>query len=90
MLCGYCKEKIPGTQALFVHWKKTGCDKDRPVWVKVIESKKQGHSGRKILAEAYPDLYPTEPMSEETKEALRALNEQRKAAGVKMPKKRKI
>jgi hypothetical protein len=90
MLCGYCKEKMPNTKTLFEHWKKVGCPTDRPVWAKVLESKKQGHSGRKILAEAYPDLYPTEPMSEETKEALRALNEQRREAGIKMPKKRRL
>lgn len=90
MKCGYCKEKMPNTKTLFEHWKKVGCDKDRPIWEKVIESKKNGHSGRRILHEAYPDLYPSEPMSEETKEALRALNEQRKEAGVKMPKRRKL
>lgn len=86
MLCGYCKEKVPNTTALFEHWKKVGCLNDRPVWVKVVESKRQGHSGRKILHEAYPDLYPSEPMTEETKEALRALNEQRRASGVVRPK----
>ena len=90
MKCAHCKESMPNVKALFEHWKKVGCPNDRPIWVKVVESKKQGHSGRRILSEAYPDLYPSTPMSEETKEALRALNEHRKEAGIKMPKRRKL
>lgn len=86
MLCGYCKEKMPNTKTLFEHWKKVGCPTDKPIWKKVVESKQKGHSGRRILHEAYPDLYPSEPMSEETKEALRALNEHRRETGVVSPR----
>jgi hypothetical protein len=90
MICGHCKEFRTGRVAnLLAHIKKTGCDQDRPVWARVLEAHKRGTSGRRILSEAYPNLYPSRPMDEETKEKLREISAARKAEGIKMPKRRR-
>lgn len=90
MICGACRTSFKKTESLRTHWEETGCMSGRPVWERFAEARKRGSSGRRILHEAFPNLYPSEPMSEEAKEKLRAIAEQRKAEGVKMPKKRKI
>jgi hypothetical protein len=88
MRCGHCGSAADGSAALFLHWKSTGCHRGRPVWARVIEARRRGSSGRRILHEAYPDLYPSRPMDEDTKEKLREIEELRKAAGVKRPVRR--
>ena len=91
MRCGYCKEfRTKHVEELLAHFKASGCPTGRPVWVRVFEAHKRGHSGRRILSEAFPSVYKSEPMSEEAKEKLRALAEERKASGVKFPPKRRI
>lgn len=90
MLCGYCREfRTKRVKELLAHWKETGCHSGRPVWARVFEAHKRGHSGRRILSEAFPAIYKSEPMDEETKEKLRAMQEDRKASGVKFPPKRR-
>lgn len=78
------------TVDLELHWKETGCMEHRRVWEKFMEARRRGSSGRRILHEAFPDLWPSEPMSEEAKEKLRELAEKRKAEGIKIPKKKRI
>ena len=89
MICGNCKEyRTKRSEELLAHI-KAGCVRDRIVWSKVLEAHKRGTSGRRILSEAYPELYPSTPMSEETKAKLREINETRRAQGIRMPKRRK-
>lgn len=57
---------------LRIHWIQTGCQKGREIWERFFRSRRAGHSGRRILREAYPNLYPSEPMPEELKAAFRA------------------
>jgi hypothetical protein len=90
MVCGHCKEfQTKRSGELLAHIKTTGCDQDRPIWRRVLEAHKRGSSGRRILSEAYPHLYPSTPMDEATKEKLREINERRKAEGIKMPRRRR-
>jgi hypothetical protein len=90
MVCGHCSRFRSSTvRELLVHIKTTGCDQGRPTWARVLEAHRRGSSGRRILSEAYPDLYPSTPMSEETKQKLREINEQRKVEGIKMPRRRR-
>ena len=72
-LCGYCKRPFSSIRGLLQHWKMKKCPQWQFVWEKVMNSRKRGHSGRRILSKAFPHLYPTKPMSEETKERLRAM-----------------
>jgi pentatricopeptide repeat protein len=91
MICGYCREfRTKRVEELFLHLKTAGCHQDRRVWERVLEAHKRGTSGRRILSEAFPDLYPSTPMPEETKAKLREINETRKAQGIKMPKRRRV
>jgi hypothetical protein len=78
MRCGTCSISIPDVGALLKHWKETGCEWNRSVWERVVESKKHGHSGRRILSEAYPNLYKSEPMPEDVKEDLRRRGEEKR------------
>jgi methylase of polypeptide subunit release factors len=87
MKCGYCKAfATKRAETLFAHFKETGCPVGRPVWARVVEAHKRGSSGRRILAEAYPAIYKSEPMTEEAKERLREVAEERKREGVKIVK----
>lgn len=87
MLCGYCREfRTKRVEELLSHWRVTGCFDGRPVWARVFEAHKRGHSGRRILSEAFPTIYRSEPMDEETKEKLRVVQEERKRSGVKIVK----
>ena len=91
MICGHCKAPVGKKIAqMFIHWALEGCPDGLKVWARFAESKAAGHSGRRILHEAWPDLYPSEPMTEETKQALRELADRRKEAGVVMPQKRRF
>ena len=73
--CGTCKKRFT-TPSLFGHWKKTGCSWGREVWVRVAQAKKRGHSGRRILSEAYPHSYPRRAMPEELIERFREMKEE--------------
>lgn len=84
MICGYCKKSVRRVRTLREHWKETGCPTARPVWAKVLEAHKRGTSGRRILSEAFPGIWKSEPMSEETKARLREIQERRKAEGIKV------
>lgn len=87
MICGHCRDfRTRFSNVMFLHWETFGCTWGRSVWERVFESKRLGHSGRRLLHEAWPDLYPSEPMSEEDKAKLRELAERRKAEGVKIVK----
>lgn len=77
MICGTCRKPFKLFSDVMNHWRKAGCHWARPVWVKVAESKRRGHSGRRHLAAAYPHLYKPRPMSEEVKEKLRLLGDKR-------------
>jgi len=83
MVCGFCRSKFTTVRDVTQHWSDTGCNWNRDTWVRVAESKREGHSGRRILAEGYPHLWKSEPMSEEAKEKLRAIAEERKALRAK-------
>lgn len=76
MICGTCRERMS-----FAAWRKhideIGCDWQRATWEKVVEARKHGHSGKRLLAAAYPHLWQAERMTDETREKLRALGEQR-------------
>jgi len=88
MKCGYCGKSFKSVRAIYQHWRMKGCPQFRPVWEKVVAARKRGHSGRRILAKAFPHLYPTTPMSEEVKEKLRIVSEERKKTGVRPVRKR--
>ena len=76
MTCGTCKHPFSMMVFLRIHWVQTGCQKGRLIWERVFRSKRAGHSGRKILREAYPNLYPaSRPMPPEVKEGFRAKQE---------------
>ncbi len=77
MICGTCRETMKTFTDWKVHIAATGCDWGRPVWIKVGESKRRGHSGRRHLSRAYPELWKSEPMTEEAKARLKELSEQR-------------
>lgn len=84
MICGYCREfKAKRSEVMFAHWWPGGCPIGRDVWIKVVESRKAGHSGRRLLHERWPELWPSEPMTDEDRERLRELEEKRKESGVK-------
>jgi hypothetical protein len=68
MICGHCGQSFSLVAFLLIHWKQTGCHRGHNVWRRVLASKRAGHSGRRILHEAYPHIYPSEPMPEELKE----------------------
>lgn len=90
MKCGYCRRGgFKSIRGLKNHWRTTGCPVHRPVWAKVVEARKRGSSGRRILHAALPHLYPSTPMSEETKEQLHAIAEMRRARGVRRFRKAK-
>lgn len=87
MRCGHCKAfSTKHAEEFLAHIKATGCSNGRPVWARVVEARKRGSSGRRILAEAYPDIYKSEPMTEEAKARLREIAEERKREGVKIVK----
>lgn len=78
MTCGTCKEfKTDDYAQMKKHWKDTGCDWRRDVWVKVVAARRRGSSGRRLLSAAYPHLYKRTPMTEEAKERLRELGKKR-------------
>lgn len=89
MKCGYCKSSLPAVKEMLLHWKAVGCPTGRPVWEKVVDSRKSGHSGRRLLHEAWPRLWPFDPMGEEDRERLRERDAARKADGVKRIQRRK-
>ena len=70
MICGHCKAPFRHVRKLLAHWRETGCPWGRPVWERVRESRRAGHSGRRILHNRWPTLWPSEPMPEEVKERL--------------------
>jgi len=55
-----------------------GCRWDRDVWERHGKAKARGGSGRRILSEAYPDLWKPRRMSEEAKTRLQELEEKRR------------
>ena len=73
MKCGTCKAPMRDQKQLRDHWSATGCAWLRPVWEKVAEARRRGRSGRRLLGDAYPHLFKSEPMSEETKARLREI-----------------
>lgn len=75
MICGTCGESFTLLVFAEIHWKKTGCQRGRPVWERVRRAHANGTSGRRILHAAYPHLYRTKPMPEELKERWRAKRE---------------
>lgn len=77
-LCGYCRKAFGSVKGLFQHWRLKKCPQWQFVWEKVVSSRKRGHSGRRILAKAFPHLYKSKPMSDETKEHLKSLQEKRR------------
>ena len=77
MICGTCGERYETFMEIKKHWRETGCNWHRRVWERATESKRRGHSGRRILSEAMPQTFPPRPMTEETKERLRELGERR-------------
>lgn len=89
MRCGSCAIPFKKIVDLEIHWKTTGCMQYRHVWERFMEARRRGSSGRRILHEAFPDLWPSEPMDEETKEKLREIQERRKKEGIKFPRKEK-
>lgn len=89
MICAHCKTYRPKTAALMLdHWNRDGCIWGRPLWKRVLQARRDGHSGRRLLHAAFPDLWPSVPMDEEAKDRLRELAEARKEAGVKTPRRR--
>ncbi|MGH9391940.1 MAG: hypothetical protein ACRD1Z_20245 [Vicinamibacteria bacterium] len=83
MICGYCSGfSAKRVDRIEAHWRLTGCPWARPVWVRYFESRTAGHSGRRILHEAFPDLWPSDPMDEEARERLQEADARRKASGV--------
>lgn len=88
MICGFCRQAgLPGVAALQAHWAETGCPQHKPIWARVVAARKAGHSGHRILHEAFPSLWPSDPMTEEAREKLKELAERRKATGVVAVKK---
>lgn len=77
MICGTCKKPMKTIRTWKKHLAETGCAWRRDVWVRVLAAHQRGSSGRRILSDAFPDLYKRVPMSEETKERLRELSAQR-------------
>jgi hypothetical protein len=67
MKCGTCGHPFSLMAFMEIHWKQTGCQKGNDVWERVMKSKAAGHSGKRILREAYPTQYPSKPMPEELK-----------------------
>lgn len=67
MICGGCKRPFSLMIFLRIHWLQTGCAWGREIWRRVFQSKREGHSGRRILSKAFPAMYPSEPMPEELK-----------------------
>jgi hypothetical protein len=85
VICLHCLEfSTKRVEVLLAHWWPGGCPWGREVWKKVMESKIAGHSGRRLLHERWPNLWPSDPMSEETKGRLREIAQQRKESGVKV------
>ena len=78
MRCGYCHKSLGSVKGLYQHWKLKKCPQWQFVWEKVMIARKRGHSGRRILSKAFPHLYPSKPMSEETKEKLRSIKKTRR------------
>lgn len=68
MLCGGCKHPFSRVVFLFIHWAQTHCSRTRDVWERVMIARRNGTSGRRILHEAFPDVYKSEPMPEELKQ----------------------
>lgn len=77
MKCGTCGVSFDSFREIKEHWRKTGCHWRRRVWERALESKRRGHSGRRILSEAMPQLFRPRPMSEGAKEKLRELDKKR-------------
>ena len=69
--CGYCKKSFAHVVIVMRHWKKDGCTWRRDVWARVAQAKRRGHSGRRILSETWPDLYPRKKMSQDVIDRLR-------------------
>lgn len=65
MICGGCGHPFSLFRFMEIHWIQTGCNWGREIWRRVFASKREGHSGRRILSKAFPKLYPSEPMPEE-------------------------
>jgi len=72
MTCGSCGHSFSLFIFLRAHWFTAGCQKARTVWARVLEARRRGTSGRRILHQAYPHLYKSEPMPEEVKARFRA------------------
>lgn len=87
MLCGYCKSPVKGIASFKKHLRENGCSWNRGVWEKHYRSRQAGHSGRRILSQAFPNIYPPRPMSDECKERLQALTENRKGMNLGRQKK---
>ena len=91
MLCGHCRQfSAPGVQGLLDHFRESGCPWGRPVWKRVIEAVRRGHSGRRILSRHFPDQYKRSPMPVHVKERLRGLARARAEAGIQVPRLRRI
>lgn len=84
MTCGHCRGfSTDRVEVLEVHWRVTGCPWGRPVWVRYVKSRRAGRSGRRILHDAWPDAWKSDPMDDEARERLRVADARREAAGVK-------
>lgn len=72
MTCGGCKHSFSLFVFLKVHWLQSGCSWSMAIWERVLRSRREGHSGRRILRGAFPETYPSRPMPEAVKQAFRA------------------